>query len=181
MKQMPIKDDPIPAFNKKSVGIIVVLIVAGIITGLILSTIFVNETNQRIQNFNNEYGQELPPGFTYHVENLTTSEIIYPTLGVIVVCISVFFLIGLIAVYIKIFVKTKSKYVTGLLLFLAPLFVQSIFSIDTLRSLFVSSAIPFGGIRQSIGFGFGGLGNILVIVSLFEIFGLSILLYVSNE
>ena len=181
MKQIPIKDDAIPTFNKKSVGIIVVLIVVGIITGLILSTVFVNEANQRIQHFNDEYGPEVPPGFTYHVENLTTSELFYPTLGVIVVCISVFLLIGLIAVYIKIFVKTKSKYVTGLLLFLAPLLVQSIYSVNTLRSLFVSSAIPFGGIRASIGFGFGGLGSIIVIVSLFEIFGLGILLYLSNE
>jgi hypothetical protein len=181
MKQIPIKDDAIPAFNKKSVGIIVVLIVAGIITGLILSAVFVNEANQRIQHFNNEYEQGLPPGFTFHLDNLTTSEIIFPTLGVIVVCISMFLLIGLIAVYVKIFVKTKSKYVTGLLLFLAPLLAQSIFSVNTLRSLFVSSAIPNAPIRESIGFGFGGLGGILVIVSLFEIFGLGILLYLSNE
>jgi len=180
MKQIPIKDDSIPAFNKKSVGIIVVLIVAGIITGLVLSAVFVNEANQRIQHFNDEYGQGFP-GFTYHLENLSTSEIIFPTLGVIVVCISVFLLIGLIAVYIKIFVKTKSKYVTGLLLFLAPFLAQSIYSVNTLRSLFVSSAIPNAPIRESIGFGFGGLGGILVIVSLFEIFGLGILLYLSNE
>jgi hypothetical protein len=71
--------------------------------------------------------------------------------------------------------------VAGLLVFLSPLFVQSIYSVNTLRSLFVSSAIPFGGIRESIGFGFGGLGGILVIVSLFEIIGLCILLYLSNE
>jgi hypothetical protein len=181
MKQIPVKDEPISTFNKKAVGIIVVLIVAGIITGLILSTVFVNEANQRIQHFNDDYRQGLPPGFTYHLQNLTTSETTFPTIGVIIVCISVFLLIGLIAVYIKIFVKTKSKYVTGLLLFLAPLLAQSIYSVNTLRSLFVSSAIPFGGIRESIGFGFGGLGSILVIVSLFEIFGLGILLYLSNE
>jgi 4-amino-4-deoxy-L-arabinose transferase-like glycosyltransferase len=181
MKQIPIKDDALPPFNKKSIGLIVLLVIAGIITGLILSTIFVDEANQRIQHFNDSFGQDWPPNFTFHVENLTTSEIIFPTLGVIVVCISVFLLIGLIAVYIKISVKTKSKYITGLLLFLAPLLVQSIFSVNTLRSLFVSSAIPSAPIRESIGFGFGGLGGILVIVSLFEIVGLSILLYLSNE
>ncbi len=181
MKQIPIKDDAIPAFNKKAVGIIVVLIIVGIITGLILSTVFLTEANQRIEHFNNEFGLGWPPDFNYQIEPLTTSDIIFPALGVIVVCISVFLLIGLIAIYIKIFMKTKSRYVTGLLLFLAPLLVQSIYSVNTLRSLFVSSAIPFGGIRESIGFGFGGLGSILVIVSVFEIFGLGILLYLSNE
>lgn len=94
---------------------------------------------------------------------------------------SMFLLIGLIAVYVNIFVKTKSEYIAGLLFFLVPLFIQSIFSVNTLRSLFVSSAIPFSPIRESIGFGLGGLGQILVIVSLFEIVGLSILLYLSTE
>jgi hypothetical protein len=181
MKQIPIKDDALPTINKKSIGLILGLVIAGVITGVILSTIFVEEANQRIEHFIDEFGPGLPPGYTFQVEPLTTEEIVFPTLGVIVVCISVFFLIGLIAVYLRIFVKTKSKYVTGLLLFLGPLLAQSIYSVNTLRSLFVSAAIPFGGIRESIGFGFGGLGGILVIVSLFEIIGLSILLYLSNE
>jgi len=90
-------------------------------------------------------------------------------------------LIGLIVIYIKIFFTTNSKYIVGLLLFLIPLFIQSIFSINTLRSLFVSSAIPYFNIRESIGFGFGGLGGILIMVSIFEIIGLSILLYLSTE
>jgi len=181
MEQIPIKDEALPSYNKKSIGLILGLVIAGVVTGLILSTIFIQEANQRISNFNEEFGPGFPPGYTFHIDPLTTEEIIFPTLGVIVVCISVFFLIGLIAVYLKVFAKTKSKYVTGLLLFLAPLLAQSIFSVNTLRSLFVSAAIPFGGIRQSIGFGFGGLGGVLVIVALFEIIGLSILLYLSNE
>jgi hypothetical protein len=181
MKQIPIKDEAISTFNKKALGLIGLLVFAGIVSGLILSAIFVNEANIRIQHFNEEFGPGWPPGVSYEIEPLTTEQIIFPTLGVIVVCISVFLLVGLIAVYLKIFAKTKSKYIAGLLLFLAPLFVQSIFSVNTLRSLFVSPVIPFGGIRESIGFGFGGLGGILVIVSLFEIIGLSILLYLSNE
>jgi hypothetical protein len=181
MKQIPIKDEKIPTFNKKALGLIVVLVIAGIVSGVILSTIFVNEANERIQRFNDEFVPGWPPGVTYQIPPLNTSQIIFPTLGVTIVCISVFLLIGLIAVYVKIFVKTKSKYVAGLLLFLTPLFVQSIYSVNTLRSLFISSVIPFRGIQQSIGFGFGGLGGILVIVSLFEIMGLSILLYLSNE
>lgn len=181
MKQIPINDEKIQAYTKKAVKLILLLVIGGIVTGLILSGVFVNEANERILHFNDEFGPGGFPGNPFTMEPLATSQIILPTFGVMIVCISMFLLIGLIAVYIKIFVKTKSKYIAGLLFFLVPLFIQSIFSVNTLRSLFVSPAIPFGRIRESIGFGFGGLGGILVIVSLFEIIGLSILLYLSTE
>jgi len=182
MDETLIKEEKILTYNKKAIGLLIVLLIGGIALGLILSNIFVSEANDRIQHFNDEFGPAVSLDFPFRVTPLTTSEIFLPTLGVIVVCISMFFLIGLIAVYLKVFVKTKSKYIAGLLFFLIPLFIESIFLVNTLRSLFVSSAIPFGhGIRESIGFGIGGLGGILVVVSLFEIFGLSILLYLSTE
>jgi hypothetical protein len=181
MNEAPIKEEKIPTYNKKAIGLLIVLVIGGVVLGLILSTIFITETNERIQHFNDEFGDYIPPDFPFRVTPLTTAEVFLPTLGVIVVCISMFFLIGLIAVYFKVFAKTKSKYITGLLFFLVPLFFQSIFSVSTLRSLFVSPAIPFGGIRGSIGFEWGGLGQILVVVSIFESIGLSILLYLSNE
>jgi len=181
MNQIPLTNEKISIYNKKAIFLMIGLVIGGVITGLLLSSMFVAEANERITHFDDEFQHGVPPGFTIRVEPLTLSESILPTLGVIVVCISIFFLIGLIAVYIKIFVKTKSKYVGGLLFFLSPLLLQSIFSVNTLRSLFVSVAIPFGPIRESIGFGLGGLGQILVIVSIFEIIGLSILLYLSNE
>ncbi|MBE3136242.1 MAG: hypothetical protein IMZ43_02445 [Thermoplasmata archaeon] len=182
MNQTPIKEGKMLTYNKKAIGLLIVLFIGGIVLGLILSNIFVTEANDRIQHFNDEFGSYVPPDFPFRVTPLTTSEIFLPTLGVIVVCISMFLLIGLIAVYFKVFAKTKSRYIAGLLFFLIPLFIESIFLVNTLRSLFVSSAIPFGhGIRESIGFELGGLGQILVIVSLFESIGLSILLYLSTE
>jgi hypothetical protein len=182
MNENPIKEEKIPTYNKKAIPLVITLVIGGIVLGLILSNIFVTEANDRIQHFADEFGTYVPPDFPFRVTPLTTSEIFLPTLGVIVVCISMFLLIGLIAVYFKIFAKTKSKYIAGLLFFLVPLFFQSIFSVSTLRSLFVSPAIPFGhGIRESIGFEWGGLGQILVVVSIFESIGLSILLYLSSE
>jgi hypothetical protein len=182
MNENPIKEEKIPTYNKKAIPLVIMLVIGGIVLGLILSNIFVTEANDRIQHFADEFGTYVPPDFPFRVTPLTTSEIFLPTLGVIVVCISMFLLIGLIAVYFKIFAKTKSKYIAGLLFFLVPLFFQSIFSVSTLRSLFVSPAIPFGhGIRESIGFEWGGLGQILVVVSIFESIGLSILLYLSSE
>lgn len=181
MKEILYKNEKIPTFNKKAIGMIVLLVILGIITGLILSFVFVDEANQRIKRFDEEIRPPNFQDFTFEAEPLTFSDIVIPTLGVIIVCISTFLLIGLVAVYIKIFLKSNSKYIVGLLFFLFPLLMQSIFFINALRSLFTSSAIPFPHIRESIGFGIGGLGGILVVLSLFEIVGLSILLYLSTE
>ena len=175
MNQIPINEEKIQTYNKKAIKIILLLVVIGIITGLILSGIFVNEANQRIEDM-----EEIIP-FNPYAQPLTTSDIILPSLGVIIICISIYLLLGLIIIYIKIFLKTNSKYIVGLLFFLVPLLIQSILSANTIRSLFIESAIPYMHIRESIGFGFGGLGGIIVMVSIFEIIGLSILLYLSTE
>jgi hypothetical protein len=183
MNDAPIKEEKISTYNNKSIVLLILLIIGGIVLGLILSSIFISEANDRIEHFNDEFNDLIPPGFPeIRVSPLTTAEVFLPTLGVIAVCISLLLLVGLIAVYFKVFVKTKSKYIVGLLFFLIPLFIQSIFSVTTLRSLFVSPALPFGhGIRESIGFEWGGFGQILVVVSIFESIGLGILLYLSNE
>ena len=181
MKQIPINEENIPAYNKTAITMILILVICGTITGLILSTIFINEANQRIEHMEEGYRPNFDFNFDFDPQPLTTSDVILPSLGVVIVCISAYLFVGLIIIYIKIFLKTSSKYVAGLLFFLTPLFLQSIFSINTLRSLFVSSAIPYMHIRESIGFGFGGLGGIIVLVSIFEIIGLTILLYLSSE
>jgi hypothetical protein len=185
----PIKEEKISTYNMKAIRLIVVLVIGGTALGLVLSSIFITEANNKIQELADElaelFGGSIPPFLNVRVTPLTTSEIILPTLGVIIVCISMFLLLGLIAVYFKVFAKTKSKYIIGLFFVLLPLFIESIFLVYTLRSLFASSAmpaIPSGhGIGGNIGFEMGGLGQILVIVSVFESIGLSILLYLSNE
>lgn len=181
MNQLPIeeKENKISTYNKKAVQLIVLLVFCGIVTGLLLSVVFINEANQRIEDM---FLREWPFNENqYDFTALSFSDIFFPSIGVIIVCISTFLLLGLVFVYFKIFLKTNSKYVVGLLFFLTPLFIQSIFSVNTLRSLFVSAAIPYVHIRESIGFGPGGLGSVLVILSVFEIIGLSMLLYLSNE
>ncbi len=187
MNEIPIAQKSVSSFNKKAIKIIAILFAIGIIVGTILSILFVNEANEMIKEINdNPFSPNIGGGAPFGVHNLTASEIILPAVGVIIVSISMLLLIGLIIIYVKIALKTKSNYIVGLLFFLAPLLVQSIFSITALRSLFTSSVftssvIPFRHIRESIGFGFGGFGGILVVLSLFEIIGLSILLYLSTE
>jgi len=172
--EIPITEEKISSHTKKALTLIIMLAASGVVVGLLLSYFFVNEANNQIIG---------GPGIYFRVNPLTPEEILFPALGVVAVCISMFLLIGLIAVYIRVFVKTGSKYIAGLLFFLAPLFIQSVLSINILRSLFISAAIPdqFQPIRETIGFGIGGFGGILVILSIFEIIGLSILLYLSTE
>ena len=193
MNETPIKEEKISTYNKKAIRLLVVLVIGGIVLGLILSSVFITEANNKIQEFakalSDYFGGSIPPFMNIRVTPLTTSEIILPTLGVIVVCISMFLLIGLIAVYFKVFAKTKSKYIIGLFFVLIPLFIESIFLVYTLRSLFAYPAIPAfsspppgnRGIGGALGFEMGGLGQILVFVTIFENIGLCILLYLSNE
>ena len=191
MKQIPIDQDKIPSYNKKAIRLILLLVICGVITGLILSAVFVNQANYRIEhpedafkgfksqrpNWNNSnFSQNFPYRDN---EPLTTYEQIIPTFGVIIVCISTYLLIGLISIYIKIFLTTNSKYIVGLLFFLIPLLLKSVFLINTMRHLFESGR--FAILNETFNFGLGGLGGMLVIVSLFEIIGLSILLYLSTE
>ena len=187
MSVAPMKEDKIPTYNKKAIRLIAVLVIGGVILGSVLSSIFITETNNKIQEYadylSEIFGGEIPPFFNVRITPLTTSETILPTLGVVIVCISMFLLIGLIAVYFKVYAKTKSKYILGLFFVLIPLFIESIFLVYTLRQLFtlpVLQAFPPGP-GPMIGFEWGGLGQILVIISIFESIGLCILLYLSNE
>ena len=181
MKKNEVEEIDSSTFNKKAIRNILILIVCGIITGLILSSIFVGEANQIILNDNPPDRPFKNPDVDYNPEPLTTEDIIFPSIGVVIVCVSVYLLFGIICTYLVIYLKTKSKYIFGLLFFFIPIFIQSIFSVNTLRSLYLTPAIPFTHIRRNIGFNFGGLGGIIVVVSVFEIIGLSILLYLSSE
>jgi hypothetical protein len=108
MKQIPIKEDKIQTYNKKAIKIILLLFVCGVITGLILSNIFVNEANQRIENMGERDMPFKNGNFTFNPQELTFSDIILPSMGVVVICISTYLLAGLIAIYIKIYLKTNS-------------------------------------------------------------------------
>ena len=196
MKQIPINQNETPTYNKKAIRLIVVLIICGIITGLILSYFFVNEANYRIEHPDEafkEFRHQPPPNWNNSGVNnssnfsspyrdnepLSTYELILPTVGVIIVCISTYLLIGLIAIYIKIFLTTNSKYIAGLLFFLSPLLIQSLVMINTMRHLFESTR--FAILNEPLTFGLGGLGGMLIVISFFEIIGLTILLYLSSE
>ena len=168
-------------YNKIAIRNILILILCGVIIGLILSNFFIDEANNIVQNINPGHNPPNFPDVNYIPEPLTFNEVVFPSIGVVIVCISTFLLIGLIISNVSIYLKTKSKYILGLLFFFCPLLIQSVFSINTLRSLYITPAIPFIDIQNRIGFSASGLGGIIVILTVFEIIGLSIVLYLSSE
>ena len=173
MNEIPSKDKEKVTIPTKSIVVILTLIIIGCIAGFIVSNQFINSTNERIENFKDMYNP--------NAQLLTGWDVVIPTIGVMIVFVSIFLLIGLIIVYFKVFIKTRSRYVFALLLFLIPMLLKSFYLIGALRELYMSPIIPFPPMRESVGFGFGGFGGMIVIVSFFEIIALTILLHLSME
>lgn len=197
------------AINKKSIIIITILIVLGIITGLILSSFFITEANQKIDGWNEsvrkwrEKSSNLTDSDINYTRSVNTStvndsstnrsnsgwgfideietiNVFLPSVSVILVSINIFLLAGLIVTYVKVYKHTKSRYIIGLELMLIPWFILSLFLINILRSLFFASAVKFDYLANIFGFGVSGLGSMIGIVAAIQIIGLSILLYLSR-
>jgi hypothetical protein len=120
-------------------------------------------------------------GYDPYLKNLNPSDVLMPSIGVVSICIAIFLLIGLIIAYIRIFLVSKSSYMAGLMFVFIPLLIISLFLVNTLRALYFSSAMPHSILGSALGFGIDGLGGIISILSLFEIIGFTILLYLTME
>jgi cytochrome b subunit of formate dehydrogenase len=228
-KKIKVDDEDHQSINKKSIIFIAILLVLGLITGLILSALFIEEANQKIDQHNQrvkelssywenssysdvnwsdwqDYMDSLnttsnsiinasenniynsswnwsDSNYSYdpYLKQIDSFEVLLPSLGVVFVSMTTFLLGGLIITYANIFRKSKSRYILGLELVLVPLFLFSLFLINTIRSLYFASAIQYDYISDILGFGIGGLGSMISIISIIEIFGLCILLYLSRS
>jgi len=160
--------------SRKAKLVIVFLFVLGIIVGILLSYQFYLEANDKADSFRHQPGG-------WHVEPFSITHFLEASLGVVLVSITLFLLTGLLAVYIQIYRKTKSNYILGLLLFFIPMLIKTYFDLDNFRTLFWAPAIPFQPVRDSLGFSLGGSGLISIIIPFFEIIGLTIILYLSQE
>ena len=216
--------------RKKTLRILTVIIVIGVITGLIVSNFYLNDANDSIKEWNNRmdewyerwgnwswdnnswgnqtwdnktwWNQSWNNNITYnqsgnerhsnqyefnssfydpYLKELSYNDVILPSIAIILLCIVCYILITLLYTYIKIFKESKSKYIQGLLLVLIPLLIFSVFLIRVVKSLYFSSALSFDYINIIFGFGINGLGTIIIILTLFEIVGLSLLLHLSME
>ena len=202
----PKKNDFI-TIKKKTIVILSILIILGLITGLLLANFFYNEANQKIDDYNdnlNKMFQRWNNSFSNNSEwfnssssnhnqsiyndyydpylkNLVPSDVILLTIGVIGICIAIYLKIGIISSYLYIFLKSKSPFIISLLLVFIPLFIISLFLLNILRALYYSSALEFSILASALGFGVEGLAAIIGIVSLIEIIGLCLLFYLTNE
>jgi hypothetical protein len=141
---------------------------------------FNSNSSFNFSNVSNDYNSDWSR-FDPYLDHLSSSEIFLPSLGVISICITIYLLFGLIVSYIRIFLMTKSSYIQGLMFILIPLFIIQLFLLNTLRSLYFSSAFKYDYLGNALGFGIGGLGSIISILSIFEIIGLTIMFYQANE
>ena len=83
MDEAPIKEEKISTYNTKAIGLLLVLFIGGIVLGLILSTIFVTETNERIENLINDRQSLLTArGLRIRQELLQPMDVIDPVCDV---------------------------------------------------------------------------------------------------
>ena len=154
MSDIPYKNKMDP--KTKAIAIIIVLLIAGLAVGLVLSKVSVDYASRRAgERYKNPQLQMLIRAFTDMY-----------TLGTTIICINIFLLLGLLSIYADSFRKTKSSFIFGLLLFISVLFVQSIISLPILQSVLGQTYIP-------------SLAGVLP--NIFETIALTILLYLSME
>jgi hypothetical protein len=158
----------------KAFLLIFCLVATGALLGWILSSQMVDDANDFLAR-----AKARQPWAD--IQLLSGTNVILPTLGVIVVCTSICLMIGLIGVQIMLFAKTQSKYVLSLLVFLVPLLVKSVFLVGALGGLFISAGLPENPAHTTLNFSGFGLGNILVICAVFESAAMGALLYLSME
>ena len=116
-----------------------------------------------------------------YLKTLNYDDVILPSIACILLCIVSYILLALNITYIKIYLESKSKYIQGLLFVLIPWLIFSSFLIRVVKSLYFSSAVRFSYINVIFGFDISGLGTMLIILTIFEIIGVSILFIKSTE
>jgi len=142
----------------KAIAIIIVLLVLGVVVGIVLSQMSYNYATQKAgERFKDDA----------RIQYLIQATMDMYRLGTIIICMNIFLLLGLLAIYADSFKKTKSRFICGLLLFIGVLFIQSVFSLPILQA-----GLGFRGYDISL---FGVLPN------LFETIAITILLYLSME
>ncbi len=145
--------------NLKILIVFGILLLMVAVTGLIIS--FITTTVQQ-------------PGFPFgRPQEITVADArLYTVVRTVITTINIALLLVLVATYASIYLKTRSEFTIGLVIF-ALVFLM--------KDLVASPLLLVGGFGFGmVGFGAGALGLWLVILSdLFEVVALSVLLYLS--
>ena len=149
----------------KTLLMLFILLVAGTITGIIVSIIGLGSLYEKV-NHSEKIG-EVWPSFSTNF-----------TIETIIICINLALLIGLLYSYKKDFKKTKSPFLLGLILFFLVLLIQSLLSLPLLNLIIAVVTI---GARQGFFYVLLGYQSAIfsIIAHFFETIALIILFYIS--
>ena len=157
----------------KSLTLILSLLILGLIIGIIISTVSSPYLLEQIENKSLE-----KPDF--ELTEVEKSQIVssYTVMSTIL-CINITLLFGLLYVYIRTFLRTKSRYLIGFSLFIGVLLAKSIVFLAASTPLLSESIKGAPGfIWVMKGSMFGPFASYFTI---FEIVAMCILLYLSTE
>jgi len=152
-------------------GLIIIGMILGKVVGIISSPIL-------LENIEGPRDPHMPPSFELSEDQKLAIVNGYTNVSMIL-CIEIVLLLGLIYVYLRTYLETKSRYLIGFILFVGVFFVKSITYFLAMTPLF---ADPIRQAPMAInpllrGF-FGPFG---IYFTFFEIFAICILIYLSRE
>lgn len=153
--------------KKITILFLTTLILLGLIFGAIISIGSINRANQRIQQIDQD----------------AQVQIFLPIVGMTLVTINIFIVLGLLHTHFSIYKKTKSIFLIGLVLFLIALLVKSLFTYGAIQIITIASGLQDSGLLlfENLGFSGIGFGSIFLLYHIFELFVLCIFFYVSRE
>ena len=147
--------------KSKALVYLVILLIVGIILGLAMAQVAYDKSREAAER---RWGGGGPPPAPFP-ENREFSFHFWGS--IIFISINLVLLLGLLSIYIKTYVTTRSNFMLGLTLFISVLAVQSFLSLPILHTLF--------------GFTSFGLGVFGVLPHIFETFALIILFTLSAD
>jgi hypothetical protein len=158
----------------RSILFIIILIIIGFIIGQIIGTISSSYLIEQIENRGNIY----PPRFDLTAEQINQITRGYTVITTIL-CIDIILLIGLIYVYLNTFLKIRSRYLIGFVIFVGVFLTKSVSNLLALTPLISEpiKAAPLA-ITPLLKGSFGPFASYFMI---FEILAICILIYLSRE
>jgi len=158
----------------RSVLFIIILIIIGFIIGQIIGTI----SGEYLINHIERQELNVPPNFKLTTEQINQIIRGY-TIITTILCIEISLLIGLIYVYLSTYIKIRSNYLIGFVIFVGVFLIKSISNLAVL-TLLISEPIRAAPlvIPPLLQGNFGPFGSYFMI---FEIIAVCILIYLSRE
>lgn len=158
----------------RTILFIIILIIIGFIIGQIIGSIGSSNLIEQLEMKGNEY----PGKFELTAEQINQITRGY-TVITMILSIDIILLIGLIYVYLNTYIKIKSRYLIGFVIFVGVFLMKSISNLIALSPLISEpiKAAPLA-ITPLLKGGYGPLGSYFMI---FEIIAICILIYLSRE